>query len=122
MLERLTMTLTEKIVRLNKEYQELQHGDDLKSLIWQRFGGGNKAARQKGLREYRDHLKKESRELLALFTMPLQSAVGCSFCMLAVKEYLSRGNSLCLDKSAEGASADVYGADVLLTAAPLLVK
>ena len=52
-------------MRLNKEYQELQQGDDLKSLIWQRFGGGNKAARQKGLREYRDHLKKESQALLA---------------------------------------------------------
>ncbi|WP_253821885.1 hypothetical protein [Vibrio cyclitrophicus] len=109
-------------MRLNKEYQELQQGDDLKSLIWQRFGGGNKAARQKGLREYRDHLKKESQELLAQFPILLQSAVGCSFCMLAVRKSLSRGNSLCLDKSAEGASADVYGADVLLTAAPLLVK
>ncbi|XNS85186.1 DnaJ domain-containing protein [Vibrio cyclitrophicus] len=65
MLERLTMTLTKKIGQLNQEYQELQHGDDLKSLIWQRFGGGNKAARQKGLREYRDHLKKESQALLA---------------------------------------------------------
>ena len=65
MLERLTMTLTEKIGLLNREYQELQYGDDLKSLIWQRFGGGNKAARQKGLREYRDHLKKESQALLA---------------------------------------------------------
>ncbi|MEZ9718586.1 J domain-containing protein [Vibrio cyclitrophicus] len=65
MLERLTMTLTEKIGQLNTEYQELQHGDDLKNLIWQRFGGGNKASRQKGLREYREHLKKESQELLA---------------------------------------------------------
>ncbi|MEZ8376626.1 J domain-containing protein [Vibrio cyclitrophicus] len=65
MLERLTMTLIEKIGQLNREYQELQHGGDLKSLIWQRFGGGNKAARQKGLREYRDHLKKESQALLA---------------------------------------------------------
>ncbi|MGV2840285.1 hypothetical protein [Vibrio cyclitrophicus] len=69
-------------MRLNKEYQELQQGDDLKCLIWQRFGGGNKAARQKGLREYRDHLKKESQELLAQFPMPLQSAVGCSFACL----------------------------------------
>ena len=67
MLERLTMTLIEKIGLLNREYQELQHGGDLKSLIWQRFGGGNKAARQKGLREYRDHLKKESQALLAQF-------------------------------------------------------
>ena len=65
MLERLTMTLTEKIGQLNTEYQELQHSDDLKNLIWQRFGGGNKASRQKGLREYREHLKKESQELLA---------------------------------------------------------
>ncbi|MEZ8704006.1 hypothetical protein [Vibrio cyclitrophicus] len=64
-LEPLTMALTEKIGQLNREYQELQHSNDLKSLIWQRFGGCNKAARQKGLREYRAHLQKESQDLLA---------------------------------------------------------
>ena len=41
---------------------------------------------------------------------------------LGMRKSLSRANSLCLDKSAEGASADVYKADVLLTTAPLLVK
>ena len=40
MLERLTMTLTKKIGQLNRGYQELQQGNDLKSLIWKRFGGG----------------------------------------------------------------------------------
>ncbi len=65
MLERLKMTLTEKIEQLNLDYQDLKHGGDIKNIIWQRFGGGNKASRQKGLREYREHLKKESQELLA---------------------------------------------------------
>lgn len=65
MLERLKMTLTEKIEQLNLDYQDLQHGGDIKSIIWQRFGGGNKASRQKGLREYRDHLQKEAQNLLA---------------------------------------------------------
>ncbi|MEZ8644900.1 hypothetical protein AB6D52_09490 [Vibrio cyclitrophicus] len=65
MLERLKMTLTEKIEQLNLDYQDLKHGGDIKNIIWQRFGGGNKASRQKGLREYREHLKKESQALLA---------------------------------------------------------
>ena len=39
-LERLTMTLTKKIGQLNRGYQELQQGNDLKSLIWKRFGRG----------------------------------------------------------------------------------
>nr|WP_241911017.1 J domain-containing protein [Vibrio splendidus] len=65
MLERLKMTLTEKIEQLNMDYQELKHGGDIKSIIWQRFGGGNKASRQKGLREYRDNLHKEAQDLLA---------------------------------------------------------
>ncbi|XNJ86500.1 J domain-containing protein [Vibrio cyclitrophicus] len=65
MLERLKMTLMKKIEQLNLDYQDLKHGGDIKNIIWQRFGGGNKASRQKGLREYREHLKKESQELLA---------------------------------------------------------
>lgn len=65
MLERLKMTLTEKIEQLNLDYQDLKHGGDIKSIIWQRFGGGNKASRQKGLREYHDHLQKEAHDLLA---------------------------------------------------------
>ncbi|WP_016766846.1 J domain-containing protein, partial [Vibrio cyclitrophicus] len=67
MLERLKMTLTEKIEQLNMDYQELRHGGDIKSILWQRFGGGNKASRQKGLREYRAHLQKESQDLLAQY-------------------------------------------------------
>ncbi|MEZ8292932.1 hypothetical protein AB6D11_03655 [Vibrio splendidus] len=47
------------------DYQELQHGGDIKSIIWQRFGEGNKASRQKGLREYSDNLQKEAQDLLA---------------------------------------------------------
>ena len=64
MLEGLKMTLTEKIEQLNMEYQELKHGNDIKSVIWQRFGGGNKASRQEGLREYRDQLQKEAQKML----------------------------------------------------------
>ncbi|MDV7104588.1 J domain-containing protein [Vibrio sp. TH_r3] len=65
MLERLKVTLTEKIEQLNIDYQDLKYSGDIKSIIWQRFGGGNKASREKGLREYRDNLQKASQELLA---------------------------------------------------------
>ncbi|MEZ9922341.1 J domain-containing protein, partial [Vibrio breoganii] len=52
MIARLQATLKEKIWHLNQEYQELKHGHDLKSIIWDRFGGGNKASRAKGLEQY----------------------------------------------------------------------
>ncbi len=63
MIERLQATLEEKIRHLNMEYEELQHGHDLKSIIWQKFGGGNKARREKGLRQYCTTLEKETIEL-----------------------------------------------------------
>ncbi|WP_231565520.1 J domain-containing protein [Vibrio hyugaensis] len=64
MIERLQATLEEKIRYLIMEYQELQHGHDLKSIIWQKFGGGNKARREKGLKQYRATLEREATELL----------------------------------------------------------
>lgn len=64
MIERLQSTLEEKIRLLNMEYRELQHGHDLKSIIWQKFGGGNKADREKGLKQYRATLEREAKELL----------------------------------------------------------
>ncbi|MCG9657950.1 J domain-containing protein [Vibrio mediterranei] len=64
MIERLQATLEEKIRQLNREYQELQHGHDLKSIIWQKFGGGNKAKRERGLQQYRATLEREAKELL----------------------------------------------------------
>ena len=64
MIERLQATLNEKILHLNREYQALQHGQDLKSIIWQKFGGGNKTDREKGLNQYRNTLKREAKELL----------------------------------------------------------
>lgn len=63
MIGRLQATLEEKIRHLNMEYEELQHGHDLKSIIWQKFGGGNKARREKGLRQYCATLEKETIEL-----------------------------------------------------------
>ncbi|MGV2840221.1 hypothetical protein [Vibrio cyclitrophicus] len=58
MLKRLTMTLTKKIGQLNRGYQELQQGNDLKSLIWKRFGGGNKAAPERVKRVSRSFEKR----------------------------------------------------------------
>lgn len=63
MIERLQATLKEKLRHLNLTYQELQHGHDLKSIIWQKFGGGNKARREEGLKQYRATLERETIEL-----------------------------------------------------------
>ena len=64
MIEHLKATLEEKIRHLNTEYNELQHGHDLKSIIWQKFGGGNKAGREQALKQYRNTLQREENELL----------------------------------------------------------
>lgn len=63
MIERLQTTLEEKLRHLNLTYQELQHGHDLKSIIWQKFGGSNKARREEGLKQYRATLERETIEL-----------------------------------------------------------
>lgn len=64
MLERLHATLKEKISQLNMEYRELREGGDIKSMIWQRFGGGNKATRERDLERYRYSLEQDVEDLL----------------------------------------------------------
>jgi len=51
--------LRDKVKQLNADYHELKRGDGLSVIIWQRFGGGTKAAREKGLREYRQALEQD---------------------------------------------------------------
>lgn len=64
MLERLQATLKEKISQLNIEYGALRCGDDIKSIVWQRFGGGSKATRERDLKKYRDSLERNVEDLL----------------------------------------------------------
>ncbi|MBD1559290.1 hypothetical protein HC752_20320 [Vibrio sp. S9_S30] len=47
---------------LTMAYRERQHGHDIKSSIWKEFGGGNKAAREKGLKPYRATLERETKK------------------------------------------------------------
>lgn len=63
LLAHLEATLKEKVAQLNQEYQELKHGDDLKSIIWHKFGGGNKASRERHLSQYRETLQQEAKAL-----------------------------------------------------------
>lgn len=67
--ENLTMQLEsilrDKVKQLNADYHELRRGDGLSVIIWQRFGGGTKAAREKGLREYRQALEQDVEILMA---------------------------------------------------------
>ena len=57
--------LKDKVKQLNADYHELRRGDGLSVIIWQRFGGGTKAAREKGLREYRQALEQDVEILMA---------------------------------------------------------
>ena len=57
--------LRDKVKQLNADYHELRRGDGLGVIIWQRFGGGTKAAREKGLREYRQALEQDVEILMA---------------------------------------------------------
>lgn len=63
LLARLEATLKEKVALLNREYQELRSGGDIKSIIWQKFGGGNKVSRERELSQYRHSLQQEAQEL-----------------------------------------------------------
>lgn len=63
LLVRLEATLKEKVALLNREYQALRNGDDIKSIIWQKFGGGNKVSRERELSQYRHSLQQEAQEL-----------------------------------------------------------
>ena len=63
LLARLEATLKEKVVQLDNEFQELKCGGSLESLVWSKFGGGNKATRERQLSKYRDTLQQEAKEL-----------------------------------------------------------
>ena len=65
MLKRIEATLHSKIALLNQEHEFMQHGNDIKSEIWRRFGGGAKASRAKTLEQYGDLLIVESEALYA---------------------------------------------------------
>ncbi|WP_037330318.1 J domain-containing protein [Salinivibrio socompensis] len=64
MLRHLEVSLKAKVTQLSQEYEALQHGGkDMKSVIWHRFGGGNKASRQRVLDKYRYQLIDGADEL-----------------------------------------------------------
>ncbi|MGL4734817.1 MAG: J domain-containing protein [Enterovibrio sp.] len=65
MIKRIEAALLVKIGLLNRDYQSMQNGHDIKSMIWQRFGGGSKASRARELDQYGDVLTIEIEELLA---------------------------------------------------------
>ncbi|GGB77254.1 molecular chaperone DnaJ [Shewanella inventionis] len=65
MLKRIEGALHSKIALLNQEHQFMQHGNDIKSEIWRRFGGGSKASRAKTLEQYGALLIVESEALYA---------------------------------------------------------
>lgn len=64
MIKRIEAALQVKIGLLNRDYQSMQNGNDIKSMIWQRFGSGSKASRAKELAQYGDVLTIETEELL----------------------------------------------------------
>lgn len=68
MIKRIEAALQVKIGLLNRDYQSMQNGNDIKSMIWQRFGSGSKASRAKELAQYGDLLTIETEELLAKVT------------------------------------------------------
>ncbi|QKG98627.1 molecular chaperone DnaJ [Shewanella oneidensis MR-1] len=64
LIKRIEAALQVKIGLLNRDYQSMQNGNDIKSMIWQRFGSGSKASRAKELAQYGDDLTIETEELL----------------------------------------------------------
>lgn len=68
MIKRIEAALRVKIGLLNRDYQSMQNGNDIKTMIWQRFGSGSKASRAKELAQYGDVLTIETEELLAKVT------------------------------------------------------
>jgi|TARA_R110002051_G_scaffold76897_3_gene140277 hypothetical protein len=65
MIKRVEAALHAKIAALNEAHQFLQHGNDLKSELWRRFGGGSKDSRARVLESYGTTLMIEAEELLA---------------------------------------------------------
>ncbi|MCU7994715.1 J domain-containing protein [Shewanella glacialipiscicola] len=68
MIKRIEAALRVKIGLLNRDYQSMQNGNDIKTMIWERFGSGSKASRAKELAQYGDVLTIETEELLAKVT------------------------------------------------------
>lgn len=62
-LHGLVQHLQQKLVQLDIEYGQLKMGPDLKSLVWHRFGGGNKNSRKKELEDYKLGLTNEAQGL-----------------------------------------------------------
>lgn len=63
MLRHLEKSLKDRVAQLNQEHQALKDGHDVKSVVWRRFGGGNKASRQHCLDKYRYQLIDSADEL-----------------------------------------------------------
>lgn len=59
----LEATLNDKIRQLNFEHRDLQHGHDLKTQVWKKFGGGNKKAQLKSIEAYIKGLQNEAKQL-----------------------------------------------------------
>ncbi|MFV0447989.1 MAG: hypothetical protein ACK5MF_05950 [Vibrio sp.] len=59
----LEYSLKEKIFQLNQAHQQMQQGQTLKSMVWQRFGGGSKQAREKAIQQYVSDLHHEVEQL-----------------------------------------------------------
>lgn len=68
MIKRIEAALQVKIGLLNRDYHSMQNGDDINTMIWQRFGNGSKASRARELAQYGDKLTIETQELLAKVT------------------------------------------------------
>lgn len=64
MANQMEITLHIKIGELNRAHQSMLRGNDLKSTLWHRFGGGGKASRARTLEQYGDTLMLEAEELL----------------------------------------------------------
>ncbi len=56
-------TLKDKIAQLDHAYQQLQVGSELKSIVWHRFGGGNKRSREKIIQQHVLNLNNEAQEI-----------------------------------------------------------
>ncbi|MCH1918982.1 J domain-containing protein [Shewanella sp. A3A] len=56
-------SLQQKLQGLNEDYEELKYGDDIKSMVWNRFGGRSKHEREQILAHYQRDLIGGAQEL-----------------------------------------------------------
>lgn len=61
----LEATLKDKIRELNLEHRDLQHGHDLKTQVWKKFGGGSKKSQLSAITHYIEALQAEAKQLNA---------------------------------------------------------